>query len=579
MSNIRIPANLDERDVEEIIEYSISAMEGTKDRLEQDVAEICSAARYSNRAADDFFQIVVNVFAYGAEQANHKNVDPFAERAFSKLVDSGLEMAFACAILDDRALSRDCSRNEIDDFEAIKDDYDVILRSIGGGRGGRSRGGRSGRDRDDDRDSRDRDRGRDRGSRSSSSSRGGSSRRRKEGGANNQPTAYRTREREEEVEERPRGRASRREVAPSNVYNISDLQRMKALEPNHETGAGHVYNPSTSVINAIENNGHFVEVLQAVEDYSKHELKRSLLTHDNERRIVPLVSFKDTSDDLVAERADPVEIYIEPSVVRIDYPLVNFEPTLIAAATYPILIKHRSKIVLMQAVLHAKFTMPEELAGVIGNMAEFNTFEGWYRMLVALRNFALEPTTTEETSLHVMTEINRLDQMLANLFNNYMTMLCYPKVKLTSFLQSWPDALKWLKHDDQADLSDEFTELETKLFDANMKITLPAPTLVDNEDETAHVTTPTFYIDRAIVLVQYAGSIVGDEVDFSRIGEPCTITFDDTPDFYTSCNRLAKRRSGRFAMADIYMTDSLGRLIVIGARENNSGSLRATMYR
>lgn len=591
MPNVRTPSFLNDGEVDEIIEYTLNVIESSKDPLEADVVDICAASAYNNRNADDFFQIVVNVFAYGAEQADSKRADPFARGTFEKLVEAGVDMAFAVTILDDRALSRDCSRDEIADFEALKDDYDVILRSIGGGRssrGSRDRGSRGGRDRDRGRDN-------DRGGRSGrdrpSGRSGGSSRRRRNAdGANNQTTAYRTRNRdeEEEIVEEAAPRAGRRTTrqASTNVIDLAEIKRRGMLEPNNETNTGHVYNPSHTLIGAIETDGRFVEVLQKVEDYEKHELRRSLLTHDNERRVVPLVSFAKTSNDVISENQDEVEIFVEPDVVRIEYPLINFDPSMVLAATYPVLKDHMSKIVLMQTILQAKFTMPVELGNMITNFVEFNTFSGWQKMLVALRDYAIDKDTHETTSLHVLTEVNRMDAMVVSLFNNYMVILGYPKVKMGCFINDWPAAYKWLSEREQADLWDDFCEYETKLFDANLKITLPKLHLVEtgaeaDTEEPVEIEPeiPTFFIERSVIMVQYAGSIVGDEVDFSRIGEPCTITYEETPDFFTSCNRLAKRRTGRFALADIYMTDSMGRLIVVGIRENNSGAIRATMYR
>lgn len=573
MANIRIPSNLEQRDVEDIIESAISAMESSNDPIERDVTDLCAESRYNNRTADDFFQIVVNVFSYGAEQAFDKNIDPFESRNFSKLVDGGLNMAFACIALDDRQISRECSRDEIDDMQALRDDYEVIKRDVGGSRGGGRRGGRDrGRDRNDRNDRHERN---SRGGRSG----GRSARRsgRRGDGANNQPTAYRTREREEEhVEERE---TRRRDTPRNNVVDISELRNRQVVAVNSQTGTGHVYNPSNTIVAAIEEDGKFIEVLKAVEDYSKHELRRSLLTHEQDRRVVPLVKFKDTSENVVAENDDPVEVYVAPNVIKIDLPLINFDPLMIAVAAHPVMSEHSAKINLVQAIFQAKFTLPYDLAGIVTTLTDFNTFEGWYKVLNAMRSFAVNKDTPEEDTVHIMTEVTRLDQMLAALFNGYMTTLGYPKVKLTKFIESWSDASEWLSHRDQADLNDEFTEFETKLFASNMKVALPSLRAVEDGEDSVPVTVPTFFIERSAILVQYVGSIVGDEVEFSRTGEPCTITFDDTPDFYTSCNRLAKRRKDRFSMADIYMTDSVGRLIVVGVRENNSGPIRATMYR
>lgn len=580
MSNVRMPANLESRDIDEIISAAVGFMESSKDALENDVVDVCAQSNYNNRAADDFFQIVVNVFAYGAEQAEAKRLDPFDNRTFESLVESGVNMAFAISILEDRQLSRDCSRDEIDDLSALKEDYDVIVRAMEGSRGGRGRrdrGGRGGRN--------------DRGGRSERSDRGGrgsrtttrTGRRRPNAGANNQTTAYKTRglQEEEVIEET---RSTRRGRDETNVYDLSELQRLKALDPNPETHTGHVYNPSDTVVAAVEKNGRFVEVLKAVEDYSKHELKRSLLTHDDERRIVPLVSFKTTSDNLVAEKANGPEIFVEKDILRIEYPLVNFDPSMIVAATYPVISAYSSKLTLVQVVLQAKFIMPAELGSLVSSFVDFTTFDGWHKMLLALRDFATNQETKDTDALTVLTEVNRMDTIAVGLFNNYTTMLGYPKVKMGCFINDWPAAMKWLGEREQADLYDDFFEYEDKLFESNMLITLPKPRLVagsETECQALEVEpeVPTFYVERSVIMVQYAGSIVGEEVDFSRVGEPCTITFEETPDFYTACNRLAKRRSGRFTMSDIYMTDSMGRLVVAGIRENNMGALRATMYR
>lgn len=586
MSNVRTPSFLNDNEVDEIINYAIEVIESSNSRIEQDVVDIIAQSAYNNRDADDFFQVIVNVFAYGAEQAEAKRTDAFANGTFEKLVNHGIDMAFAVAILDDRQLSRDCTRDEIEDYETLKDDYGVIQRAVGGGRSGGRRDRDRGRGRNDrDRNSRN-DRN-DRGGRSSgrtnSRSGSGTRRRRNADGANNQTTAYRTRNREEEeVVEETR---STRRTAPTRtaeVISLADIKRRGLLDPNPETNTGHVFNPSHTIIGAIENDGRFIEVLQKVEDYEKHELRRSLLTHDNERRVVPLVSFAKTSDAVISESKDEVEIFVEPDVVRIEYPLVNFDPSMVLAATYPVMKEHKSKIVLMQAILQAKFTMPQELGGMVSNFVEFNTFMGWKKMLVALREYAINPDTDEATSLHVLTEVNRMDAMVVNLFNNYMVMLGYPKVKMGCFINDWAAASNWLTEREQADLWDDFSEYETKLFEANMKITLPALHLVkdgESEEEESAPEVPTFYIERSVIMVQYAGSIIGDEVDFSRIGEPCTITYEETPEFFTSCNRLAKRRAGRFTMSDIFMSDSMGRLVVVGVRENNSGAIRATMYR
>lgn len=578
MSNVRLPSNLEDQDVNDVIDAAIGIMESTKDPIEGDVVDICASSAYNNRSADDFFQIVVNVFAYGAEQAEAKRADPFRGSTFDKLVSAGVDMAFAISILEDRQLSRDCSRDEIEKYEDLKEDYNVIVRAMEGSRGGRGgrrndRGGRGDRDRYERNDRGGRNNRTERSSRSS-----GGRRRRNEAGANNQTTQYRTRSVQEEAVETSRSSRQREE---SNVYDLAELQRIKALDPNPTTNTGHVYDPSVSIIDAIEHGGRFVEVLKAVEDYSKHELKRTLLTHDEERRIVPLVSFKETSEYLVAEKANGPDIYVEPDVLRIDYPLVNFDPSMVVAATYPVINAHNSKLTLMQVVLQAKFTMPEELGSLVSSFVEFNTFDGWHKMLLALRQFATNQETSEETSLMVLTEINRLDNMVATLFNNYTTMLGYPKVKMGCFINDWTAAMNWLREKEQVDLYDDFFGYESKLFASNMKITLPKPHLVEETEEgkVFEEATPVFFVERSVIMVQYTGTIIGDNVDFSRVGEPCTITFEDTPDFYTACNRLAKRRSGRFTMSDIYMTDSMGRLVVVGVREDNVGALRATMYR
>ena len=142
LNNVKVSplTKISERDLWEALEDVATTLSRSSDELEREIHDIISASRYGNQDADTFFQIAADVCCYAYEEAYDRRIDLNRDdRARNAMLDTMINFAVAVFSLEDRDLSQMLSDRSYDEFKSIEKEYNGILRSLGGNRGG-SRG-------------------------------------------------------------------------------------------------------------------------------------------------------------------------------------------------------------------------------------------------------------------------------------------------------------------------------------------------------------------------------------------------------------------------------------------------------
>lgn len=572
---IEIPYNLNEALIDDIIKDTIHDISTARDVLTQDVDDFVKARNYDNEDFDEFMQIVVNCVAIGEEQMARDRYDINRDsEAYNQVLNAAIPVAvsvfaFRVKSIADRMPDRDY--NECSDI-ADKYKYDIERNVDFDGRGSRDRdrGARGGRDRDRGGRDRDRDRGgrdrdRDRGARdrdrgeARTSRRGGRTDRSR--GSDRPATAERREtatsrrpEREEETgRSQRRNREERVEREPRQVRLPDPQPQVLPMARNASVNtadamnnAGFVINPKKQHIVAIhEASGEITEGI-VMEPYEMHELGIAVAVPKEDGIVIPLVDFTDTPEFLdknsVKSKGGLAMVAEQQSVNDVMFSLGHMVSQVRNYQRNTV----KDKDLIVPAVNVATFTLPKELYETFTTLREVATFEDYYKMLSAIRNYLAnvngEVGRTELSAMYMSFSTH-----LRNCLNEFFRINFSGQSIDSEFVVDWPDVRDFINDPDNRDVGDYFRAEERRYLAANAKYTMSDV----RENGMFDVTVTARYL-----VMAYNKYFLGNTVLPSRRDVFCKVDAATTPEYYNACAKLMRLRNSQYEYSPVVMLDN-----------------------
>ena len=575
LSNLRIElrGQADSRFIDDVLEEVYRSLTDSRDRLLEDIYAIVAKNRMENGDADDFFQVVADVAAYGDLAAYSKNIDLTRDReAFFRLVDNALEYAVAVFAIEDRDLSDTLPTDRYNGYRDLENSYrkDVLptLRDAGRSTRRDDRGGRDSR-RDTGRDVRD-NRGRDTGYTSYGNSRDARDTRSRDD-YTQRPAPRRVDDRDDTVMtaygagiQPPRAEpAPRRNEPYAGGDQLSNSDRPRSRER-------HAPAPET-----------FYGTTYPMENYEAHEL-RALQTPTRESNaiIIPMVDFTRTPEVAVKEVVES-----SPEIKELT-DVVNYVTECEFPTTAGITDKLIGKqdLTLWRGVQYRLRNMPLVLMPAFEGFESFKSFISWYNALQkAMQLIHQLPEDQLDYQAVAVSFVQQVNADMTRLFNMLLSIIDDEGASVVSFVDHADAAFNWLQSPEGADINRLYVELEPEFIRHNYAVLTDAE--VEKVNEAGKIIGPVgatgeikhCWIATRVLTVHYRDSLLGKSLQLTT-GKVCNVDFKATPDFYNACARIVRLRNTRMNMGMILLTDSLGRQIQVLAGKRDGGQIRVKSF-
>lgn len=570
---IEIPFNLNEALIDDIIKDTIHDLSTARDPLTQDVDDYVKARNYDNDDFDELMQIVVNCVSIGEEQVARDRYDIERDQAaYDQVLNAAIPVAISVFAYRVKAISDRLPDRDFNECEDIADKYKRdIERNVDfdgrGSRGGRDRdrGGRGGRNRDRDRGGRDRDRDRggrdrDRGGRDreeSRSRRGGRTDRSRgsdrPASAERRETAASRPEREESTRGSRRNREERveREVRPVRLPDpqpqVLPLARNASINTADDMqNAGFVINPKKQRIVAIhEQSGEIVEGI-VMEPYEMHELGIAVTVPKDDGIVIPLVDFTDTPEFLdkesVKSKGGLAMVTEQQSVNDVMFSLGYMVSHIRSYQRNTV----KDKDLIVPVVNVASFTLPPELFETFSELKSVATFEDYYKLLSAIRNYLSgnggDLGRTELSAMYMSFSTH-----MRNCLNEFFRINFSGQNIDGDFVTDWPDVRDFIEDPDNSDVGDYFRREERRYLAANAKYALSE----QREDGKFDVIVTANYL-----VMAYNKYFLGNIVLPSRRDVYCKVDVATTPEYYNACAKLMRLRNSQYEYSPVVMLDN-----------------------
>ena len=578
---------LNNKDMDELYDATIDYLRDGND-LDLDVVESIEDDKKIAKKVEEAVEIVGSVLELKAQKGRGSIFD--SDRSVDKASESIARYVRSVVILEDRELGDSVSNREYDEAEDdvaklddLQDAIDKALdeeerrerrRDSGRGRDhvrcGRDRGGRSGRS---NRGGRDRDRGGRSGRSGRDNDRGSRSRRGR--GGDDAPERAQTQRRQRVVEEKPsrekaKSREQREEAPKPRQNKIRTVMASVAdLEPTaYELGRRAVFNPLThAAVLSIDGQSVTCEVLkleecESVESYQEHELRQTKLNKTNSgEKIVPIVDFRKLPDinneDEV--KASPALIEVVPAIKTVGADILPTGGELHAAAP----ANAQFTVGRLHHLRHMPF--PKASLELLEGASSINSFDGWCRLLVSLRDAAAENTDQRVCSL-LMAYVHSANKQLTRVINDLIGIVMDPDIYVESFFDDYEEIMGMLRGEDYSDEYVEWGKLEKTFIRSYVKVI--ANDELENVIKEAHLQSVE---DADVVescteleyLVVRTSGDIGSTIEFDNNSGLSSVEYKLMPELYTAAEKLIQYNVKNVKPSPILLVDGLGNKFVI----------------
>ncbi len=580
---------IDKKDFDELFDMVIDELFDVGD-LGEDVANLIEDDSKMEDIAIETAQIVATGLELKADRSRRSIFD--TQRTMEDAAKTVAGYVLSAVALADEEISEDISDRQYTKFEdlvdkldafedAIEDELDDSGRDRGRGRrskrdrGGRDRKKRGGsrrnkrssrRDRDDD----------DRGSRRKSKK---SSRRNRsdDDGPTRAQTQRRPRsegiEKKEVVEEAPTSRraraAAKEEVREESKPRRKSTQTIFAVDSEFkptefEAGSPLAYNPKTcAAVHTIDGDSVVSSVMKLeecteMENYEAHELRQTKLkTTDDGTKIVPLVDFRRLPDITNKE-----EVEASPALITTFEKVTTVSGDALPTASAILSIrKLESKFSVggLEHIRHLPF--PVSKRNVLGSVSTLQSFEGWKRHLLEVRDEAAASQDNYECSL-IMSYIHQVNRMLTVAVNDLLAIVINPTVNVDSFFDDYDDVIAFLRDEENEEAYLTWGKVE-KTFLRNRLRAVPE----DQLDELAKAHHLDHTEDSAVFEVGFKLynllMLTEGDLDSTLAFEADTplarVSHNVLPELYDTCVKLIKFDEKNERQRPILIVDGVGR--------------------
>ena len=577
LNNLRIElrGQADSRFIDDVLEEAHRSLTDSRDRLLEDIYSIVAKNRMENGDADDFFQVVADVAAYGDLAAYQKNVDLTRDRdAFFRLADNALEYAVAVFAIEDRDLSDSLPTDRYNNYRELENSYrkDVLptLRDAGRSTRRDDRGGRDTRN-DRSRDVRD-NRSRDTGYTSYGNGNRDIRDTRSRDDYTQRSTPRRTDDRDGTVmtaygagipQQRPAEPTQRRNEPYAGGDQLSNSDRPRSRErhaPAPETFYGSTY---------------------PMENYEAHELRAlQTPTRDSNAIIIPMVDFTRTPEIAVKEVVES-----SPEIKELT-DVVNY----VTECEFPLAIGITDKLIgkqdltMYRGVQYRLRNMPLVLMSAFEGFESYKSFVSWYNALQkAMQIIHQLPEDQLDYQAVAVSFVQQVNADMTRLFNMLLSIIDDEGASVVSFVDHADAAFTWLQSPDGADINRLYMELEPEFMRHNYAVLTDAE--VEKVNEAGKIIGPVgatndikhCWITTRVLTVHYRDSLLGKSLQLTA-GKVCNVDFKATPDFYNACARIVRLRNTRMNMGMILLTDTLGHQIQVLAGKRDGGQIRVKSF-
>jgi len=580
LSNLRIElrGHADKRFIDDVLDEVLRSLTGSRDRLLEDVYAIIAKNRMENGDADDFFQVVADVAAYGDLAAYSKNIDLTRDRdAFFRLVDNALEYAVAVFTIEDRDLSDTLPTDRYNSYRSLEDSYrkDVLPTLRDAGRSSRRDDrGRDDRYERDDRGGRDI---RDRSGRDSGYTNYGNSRDIRD-----------TRSRDDYTQRPAPRRVDDRDGTVMTAYGAGiQPQRTEPAPRRNEPYAGgdqlsNSDRPRSRERHAPANTTEtFYGSTYPMENYEAHELRAlQTPTRESDAIIIPMVDFTRTPEVAVKEVVEA-----NPEIKELA-DVVNFVTECEFPTSTAIVDKlvGKQNMTLFRGNQYRLRNMPVVLQPAFEGVETFKSFTQWYNALQrAMQLIHKLPEDQLDYQAVAVSFVQQVNADMTRLFNMMLSIIDDEGASVVSFVDHADAAFSWLQSPDGADINRLYQTLEPEFIRHNYAVLTDAE--VEKVNEAGKILGPVgatndikhCWIATRVLTVHYRDSILGKSLQLTT-GKVCNVDFKATPDFYNACARIVRLRNTRLNMGLILLTDSLGHQIQVLAGKNDGGQIRVKSF-
>jgi len=573
---------LNTQDKEEAIDLAISLLNGTKDPIEDAVAEIVISPR-NGRVDDEFTEMLSVTIEYVNAVMWEKNSDMFAsDRDLEDALSICIRIACDTYALNHRMDDLYESDDAYDDAAVNAEKYDSMADAVNNmSRGGRGRGrGREpsrGRGRDSGRSGgRGRDSGRSGGrgrepsrdSRSSGRGRGRSN----DVGRKAASAQYRDVEPQEtgrSQKEAPRStRTSSRRTRPHS--NADSSRATRSAEVERDLGGLEAIKVSEISIDTVYDNeifglyinksgeGQLVAHADAtelgMEEYKIHEVKGSGALTARDKSIVPIADMRKMKDPATDDTLEPDEqpVVVYPETLKFSSPVVEIPTSELAPLTangkdYQVARYEISSRLIMDGSLVTK------LNAEVSDIVRARSFSDIHVWLESAIDYCTEvPDNNRFITYNTLKEFNN---RLTELFNDALVIVG-SDATIEDFHNDFHSAYNWLLSPEQTDRMSLWGEIESEHIKANCHMSYT--------DVAADIADSTVSID--IVAKVYGIRVNGSMANIvstrnvSNTGryKPSVLVYDKSAGFYNACLKLVAHRKTHMAMSPIIMCDGAG---------------------
>ena len=568
LNNVKVSplTKISERDLWEALEDVATTLSRSSDELEREIHDIISVSRYGNQDADTFFQIAADVCCYAYEEAYDRRIDLNRDdKARNAMLDTMINFAVAVFSLEDRDLSQMLSDRSYDEFKSIEKEYNGILRSLGGNRGGSRGGVSSGRRPVSGRDMGMRDEIDDR----RSMYRGSRSVRDDRDAIRPAPAAR-----------RPTGRVETREPEPTRPTGRSP--RYANREPlQHTAHTTPAPAPTPEPAPVVESPRLYnPKANKNMENYEAHELRG--LHSNSDLKIIPMVDFSS-----IPPLSEKYEENNEYGVKELTETYCVYSGNILPINPEIAFKTAGARVLTYRGDQYTSALLPVELASVFEPALNENigSFDRWWAVLSSANAEIARLSASDSPKVpQCIAFVRFINHHLTELINDMMCVLFGTNVTLRSFVDNYDSATEtntcrnYLYSDECVDELRMFNELQTELLRHNFAF---VPKIKVEEQDLKYVVEDTeeynqVWFRKRNIIVTFKDTILGDSLVITD-HEPVKIERDYAEAFYDVCSDIVAKRTNGLSMATIYLTDLYGNVIKLVAGKHRGGIMVAKL--